>query len=97
MLNYTAGNIIVLIASTGMVGRSAGPVPQVPLLLDVPTIRLDYGLIAALVVAAAVSFLLFRTTLGFELRATGCSHTAARGAGIGPGLSTIVAMSIPGG
>ncbi len=97
MLNYIAGNIIVLIASSGIVGRSAGPLPQVPLLLDVPTIRLDYGLVAALLVAAAVSFLLFRTTLGFELRATGFSRSAARGAGIGAGRSTMVAMSISGG
>jgi simple sugar transport system permease protein len=52
---------------------------------------------AALLVAAVVSFLLFRTTLGFELRSTGFSRTAARAAGIRPGRSTVIAMSLSGG
>ena len=47
--------------------------------------------------AAVVSFLLFRTTRGFELRATGFSRAAARGAGIRPGRTTILAMSLSGG
>lgn len=97
MLNFIAGNAAVLIASSGLLRPGAGPLPQVPLLLDVPTIRLDHGLLAAGITAAAVSFLLFRTTLGFELRATGFSRSAARGAGIGPGRSIIVAMSLSGG
>ena len=97
MLNFIAGNLVLLIASSGLIGRTAGPLPQVPLLLDVPTIRLDYGLIAALLVALVVSFLLFRTTVGFELRATGFSRSAAHGAGIGPGRSIVVAMSLSGG
>ena len=41
--------------------------------------------------------LLFRTTLGFELRATGSSRSAARAAGIGPGRSTMLAMALSGG
>lgn len=97
MLNYIAGNVVLLIATPGLIGRASGPLPQIPLLLDVPTIRLDYGLIAALLTAAAVSFVLFRTTLGFELRATGFSRSAARGAGIPPGRSIVVAMSLSGG
>ena len=97
MLNFIAGNAAVLIASAGLVGPRSGPLPQVPLLLDIPTLRLDYGLVAGLLVAAAVSFLLFRTTLGFELRATGFSRSAARGAGMGEGRATVVAMSLSGG
>jgi general nucleoside transport system permease protein len=57
----------------------------------------DYGLVAALATAGAVSFLLFRTTFGFELRATGFSRSAAQGAGIRPGRATMVAMSLSGG
>ena len=97
MLNFIAGNVVLLIVSSGWVAVGPGALPQVPLLLDVPTIRLDYGLVAALVAAAAVSFLLFRTTLGFELRATGFGRSAARGAGIDPGRSIIMAMSLSGG
>ena len=96
MLNPIAPNLASFIVSLGIIGPPSGPLPQVPLLFDVPTIRLDYGFIAALVVAAAVSFLLFRTRLGFELRAIGFSRSAARGAGIRPGRSTVIAMSISG-
>ena len=44
-----------------------------------------------------MSFLLFRTTRGFEMRATGFSSTVARGAGMRPGRTTMLAMSLSGG
>jgi ABC-type uncharacterized transport system permease subunit len=69
----------------------------VPTLIDLPTIRVDLGIIAGLVVAAVVSWLLFRTTLGFELRATGFSRSVVRSVGMRPGRSTILAMAISGG
>ena len=47
--------------------------------------------------AAVVSLLLFRTTVGFEFRATGFSRAAAGGAGIRPGRTTMLAMSLSGG
>ncbi len=97
MLNPIAPSLAFLVAGSVGSGGSAAPLPKVPLLFDIPTIRLDYGFVAALAVAAAVSFLLFRTTLGFELRATGFSRSAARGAGMRPGGSTILAMSLSGG
>ena len=71
--------------------------PSVPRLIDLPTIRVDYGFVVALAMAAVVSFLLFRTTTGFEFRATGFSRAAARGAGIPPGRTTMLAMSLSGG
>ena len=80
-----------------MIPPNTGPIPQVPLIFHLATIRLDYGLVAALLVAVAVSFLLFRTTLGFELRVTGFSRSAGRAAGIRPGRSTMLAMSLSGG
>lgn len=97
MLNIIAPNLAILIARSGVLNTSRAPIPQVPLIFDLPTIRLDYGLFAALVVAAAVSFLLFRTTLGFELRAIGFSRSAARGAGMRAGRSTMLAMALSGG
>ena len=78
----------------------AGPpsaIPVVPRLIDLPTIRVDYGFVVALATAAAMSVLLFRTTRGFELRATGFSPTAARGAGMRPGRATMLAMTLSGG
>ena len=68
-----------------------------PRLIDLPTIRVDYGFVVALAMAAVVSFLLFRTPVGFELRATGFSRTAAAGAGMRPDRITMLAMSVSGG
>jgi simple sugar transport system permease protein len=69
----------------------------VPRLIDLPGIRVDYGFIVAVAMAAVVSWLLFRTTGGFELRATGFSRTAASVAGMRPGRTTMLAMSLSGG
>jgi simple sugar transport system permease protein len=80
----------------GLAGPQAA-IPTVPRLIDLPTIRVDYGFIVALTMAAVVSWLLFRTTRGFELRATGLNRTAARAAGIRPGGTTVLAMSLSGG
>ncbi len=97
MLNGVAPSLAFLIV--GMIDRSGPPaaIPAVPRLLDLPTIRVDYGFIVALTMAAVVSWLLFRTTLGVELRATGLNRTAARAAGIRLGRTTMLAMSLSGG
>jgi general nucleoside transport system permease protein len=50
----------------------------------------------ALVVAAVVWVLLWRTSLGFEIRAVGQSESAARAAGIDAGRIRIVALSLAG-
>jgi simple sugar transport system permease protein len=97
MLNAIAPNLAMLVSRAGAFGGSPTPIPRVPLIFDLPTIRLDYGSFAVLGVAAAVSFVLFRTTLGFELRASGFSRTVARGSGISPGRSTMMAMALSGG
>ncbi len=97
MLNGIAPNLAFLVV--GMIALPGRPteIPSVPRILDLPMIRVDYGFIAALAVAFVVSFLLFRTTRGFELRVTGFSRTAARGAGIRPDRTTMLAMSLSGG
>jgi general nucleoside transport system permease protein len=96
MLNGVAPNLAFLIV--GLIDLS-GPtaVPAVPPLIDLRTIRVDYGFVVAVAMAAFVSWLLFRTTLGIELRATGFNRAAARGAGIRPGRTTMLAMSLSGG
>lgn len=97
MLNSIAPAVMITLMLAGALGASPTPVPRVPLLFDLRAIRLDWGFIAALLTAAAVSFLLFRTSIGFRLRATGLSPTAARGAGMSPGGSTMLAMALSGG
>lgn len=106
MLNYIAAQV-VLFALRGEFLRNpaAGGQPiskvmtpwvDVPPIIDLPAIRLDYGFIVALVMAAVVSWLLFRTTKGFELRAAGFNLTAARYAGMSAGGSMMLAMSLSG-
>src|SRR5208283_892638 len=51
----------------------------------------------ALLAALLVWVLLWRTVLGFELRAVGQSESAARAAGIDPGRIRIIAMCLAGG
>ena len=92
MLNGLAPSVAFLIVSVIDLSGPPAAIPAVPPLIDLPTVRVDYGFVVALAMAAVVSFLLFRTTLGFEFRATGFSRTAARGAGIRPGRTMMLAM-----
>jgi simple sugar transport system permease protein len=76
------------------------PIGRIPGILDpfgLPSIRLHYGFVLALITAVVVSWFLFKTTKGFELRAAGFNLTAARYAGISAGGSIMLAMTISGG
>ena len=97
MLNGIAPNLAYLIVGWIALSGPAAPIAGVPRLIDMATIRVDYGFVVALAMAAIVAWLLFRTTLGFELRAVGFSHAAARWAGMRPGRTTVLAMSLSGG
>ena len=55
------------------------------------------GLPLAVVAAAAMWVLLWRTALGFEIRAVGQNETAARAAGIDAGRIRIIALAAAGG
>ena len=106
MLNYIADQVVFFAlrsptlrapGSTSPVSRNLGPIVDVPTLLPfLPNIRLDFGFVVALLVAVAVSWMLFRTTLGFELRASGFNMTAARYAGMSAGGSMMLAMALSG-
>lgn len=107
MLNYIAAQV-VLFALRGEFLRNPGaggqpiskvmtPWVDVPSIITLPAIRLDYGFVVALLMAAVVSLLLFRTTKGFELRAAGFNMTAARYAGMSAGGSMMLAMALSGG
>jgi general nucleoside transport system permease protein len=104
MLNYVAAQVafFALVNTFIQQPNSGQPISRilswanVPPILDLPAIRLDWGFIVALLMAAVVSWLLFRTTKGFELRATGFNMTAARYAGMSAAGSMMLAMSISG-
>ena len=104
MLNFVADQIVFFALLTEFIQQPGSGQPisrplsfvDVPPIVDLPAIRLDWGFIVALAVAGAVSLLLFRTTKGFELRAAGFNLTAARYAGMSAGGSMILGMTISG-
>lgn len=104
MLNYLAYRL-----STFLIGRddvipvvdpalqATEPVvaaARLPNLLD--RTRLHAGLLLALLAAAALWYVLFRTTLGYRLRTVGLSRGAAAYAGISWGRTITVAMALSG-
>jgi simple sugar transport system permease protein len=105
MLNYVAAQVVFFAlrspalrapGSTAPISKPMSGFVDIPLIFDLPAIRLDYGFVVALLVAGAVSFLLFRTTKGYELRAAGLNLTAARYAGMSAGGSIMLAMALSG-
>jgi simple sugar transport system permease protein len=54
------------------------------------------GIALALVAVGVIAWLLFRTTLGFEIRTVGANPDAARYAGMRPRFLTILTMSLAG-
>jgi len=108
MLNYIAAQLYTFLLRGPMIDpdelMTGSGTPQSMRLpraawLDrlVPGTRLHSGLLLALVLAALVWLLLWRTTLGFRMRAAGAGSKAARYAGIPVERSLVVAMLIAGG
>jgi len=108
MLNYIAAQIYGFLLRGPMIDPSELTVgsgtPQTMRLARtawlerlIPGTRLHSGLIIALAMAVVVFVVLWRTTAGFRLRASGAEPKAARYAGIRVERSLIAAMLISGG
>jgi len=61
-----------------------------------PGTRLHWGILIALVMAVVVWFILFRTRLGYKIRAVGRNRFAAETGGISIGKHIILAMTLSG-
>jgi ABC-type uncharacterized transport system permease subunit len=102
MLNFVAIYLATFLALKPL--RSEGLVPgtaEIDPGARIPFIgfglgRANYGLFLALVAAAVVYLLLWRTRRGFEIRAVGLSPGAANYAGMRIGLNTVLALAIGG-
>jgi general nucleoside transport system permease protein len=104
MLNYVAINLsLYLLASSTF--RRPGRIDPISRIVAVPArlphlagqgLRLHAGIIVALLAAVAVAWLLGRSTLGFELRASGANPAAALTAGIDIKRATVMAMVLSG-
>jgi general nucleoside transport system permease protein len=104
MLNYTAYRLIDFILKLPGYQREgrSDPISKItlesawyPALID--GLRANWGFVLGLLAAAGVSWLLYRSTKGFEFRAVGLNPSAARYAGMSIAGSTILAMMISGG
>jgi general nucleoside transport system permease protein len=104
MLNYVAFRLVDFVLKTSVFQREgrSDPISKViqpsaflPSIVD--GLRANWGFVIALLAAAVVSWLLFRTTKGYEFRAVGLNPSAARYAGISIAAATILAMMVSGG
>jgi simple sugar transport system permease protein len=65
--------------------------------IEVPSNPLNASVVLALLACVGVWVLLWKTRLGYELRALGASPDAARYAGMSPSKLTVLAMALSGG
>jgi general nucleoside transport system permease protein len=105
MLNYIAFQLLqFLLGESGFqradsnqaISRVVHVNARLPHLLG-DDLRVHAGLIVALAAAAAMAWLLARSTIGFQLRAVGANPAAARTAGMSVERSYLVVMLLAGG
>ena len=104
MLNYVAGYFLLWLLSTTAFlrpGRQDPLAPEVKMSARLPhlfgsDLRANLGLIIALAAAAAIWWLLNRSTWGFRFRAVGANAAASRTAGISVARVTTSVMFIAG-
>lgn len=106
MLNAIAQQVMLALLLTPILQPPGGSTPismpvqdsaVLPTLLALPKIRVHWGLVIALIMAAWTSWLMFRTTRGFEFRAAGLNPRAAGYAGMRAGRTIVLAMVVSGG
>jgi general nucleoside transport system permease protein len=104
MLNYVAGYLLLYLLSThaiqrpnrsDAISREVDGSARLPHLAGAQ-LRVHFGIFLALAAAAAVAWLLSRSTLGFRLRAVGSNPDAARTAGMNVERTYMLAMVLAG-
>ncbi len=104
MLNYVSYLLVTWILRQPFYqrpGRSdpvspiVDPAAMIPPLIE--GLRVNWAFVLALLAAAFVSWLLYRSTLGFEFRAVGLNPSGARYAGMNISRTLILTMAICGG
>jgi simple sugar transport system permease protein len=74
---------------------ASAELPKILTWLD-PNLRLHAGFFVAVAAVIFVYWLLYRTTLGFEFRASGLNQDAAKYAGMKSGLIIVIVMALAG-
>jgi simple sugar transport system permease protein len=100
MLNFVAIQLVAL-AVHGPLQEAAGAYPKsdpFPAVAMLPSFgRLHLGIALALALALTTQILVFRTAVGFRMRAVGLSPRAARFAGIPPERYALFTLALAGG
>lgn len=104
MMNYIALNLTSYLLNGPM--RDPNPIdlsaqtPEIALSARIPPLfeglRAHWGFVLALVVAFLIYILIWKTTLGFEIRTVGSNPDAAKYAGINVKRTVIVSMALSG-
>ncbi|WP_343078832.1 ABC transporter permease [Ostreiculturibacter nitratireducens] len=86
------------VGRTDPISKSVPPNASLPRILDWvdPNLRVHAGIFLVLIAVAFVYWLLFKSKIGFEFRASGENPDAARYAGIRSGLVIVAAMATAG-
>ncbi len=106
MMNYIALNITSYLLNGPM--RDPDPLnlsartpeiaasSRIPPIFNNPLLRVHWGFVLALVVAVIIWWLIWKTTLGFEIRTVGANPDAAKYAGINVKRTIIITMALSG-
>lgn len=105
MLNYIALNLLTWLLNTRLfcatwpcqvtLSKFVAPTAQLPHLAG-STLRVNLGIVLAVLAAIGVAWLLKRSTVGFEFRMLGLNADAARVAGANVGRLYVTAMTLSG-
>ncbi len=103
MMNYIAVGLVGYLV-TGPMQEAMRENPQTDEIIEsfvigriFPTSRVHYGFVIAVAVAIIATIILFRTPLGYSMRAVGYNPEAARHAGINVPLHLVTAALLSGG
>lgn len=100
MLNYIALYLTGYLIGGPLMAK--GQIPATPWIMDsarlwrIPGARLNIGFILALAVAWLIYYILWKTTVGYEVRAVGLNRDAAEYGGINVSRNMVLAMFISG-
>ncbi len=103
MMNYIAYRLSDWLINGPMKAPGFRPVtPHIQVSAELPRLfsdplRINVGFFLALIVAAVVFWLLFKTTIGFQIRAVGANPDAARYSGMSITRTIVLAMTLSGG
>jgi simple sugar transport system permease protein len=103
MMNYISYYLVDYVLLTSFFQRPGRTDPiSKPVTASFPhllghDLRLNAGILLALLMAGLVAWLLNRTTAGFEFKAVGANPDAARTAGMNPNRTFVVVMALAGG